>query len=242
VRPVFWYWVNPPCLYNGVRTVPERERPNFYLDCKVPPKLFFLGAKLFVNAERREDGTIRGTVSNQNWNSKVVIEECCNGVRVYAPPPDYHLSIALTAAIGALFEAALEVGANSFHVAQPRLEPGQTMYPVYVDLQPAAILAIRRLAYAFAPDGSTVDSQSHLLVILYYLGGDGRRAPYVPDWIPVADKHIMRLGAYGPYSMAFEDMPVEVAFSQADRRVVPLKLAPLPVQRVLFGPKKKASK
>jgi len=242
VKPVAWYWVNPNCLYNGARATPERDRPNFYLDCRVPPNFFFLGVKLFANVERDKDGIIKAITDSKNWYSKVLIEECCDGVRVYAPPPDYHLTIVLVAVIGALFEAALEVGAESFYVVHPKLVPGQAMYPIYVDLQPAATVAIRRMPYAFTPDGNTVESAPHLLVALYYMGGDGRRTPHVPEWIPVADKYIMQVGAHGPYSMDFEDMPVEVAFTSTERRIVPLRLAPLPVQRILYGAKKKSKK
>jgi len=231
-EPILWYWVHPKCLYNGYHIVPEKDKPIFYLDCQIPPELFFLGVRV-IGIERGEDGTIRPRIGPTEY-SKVVFEECCSGVRVYAPPPNFHVVVAALAAIGALFRAAQEVKAESFYVRKPRRLESELSFYVFVDRQIAAELSMRHLLYAFRPDGLPTTGSPHLLVIVYYLGGNWRWAPHVPDWPMAVDEYLTQIGANGPYNWRFKDMPIEVVFSPTNRMVVPLSRAPLPIQKI-FG-------
>lgn len=239
-EPVSWYWIRPDCLYNGYRTMPEKDKPNFYLDCKVPAELFFTGVKA-IGKERGEDGAVRLRFGFDEYH-KVVAEECCGYVRVYAPPPHFRLTVAALATIGALFEAAREAGAESFYVQRPRYVDLQLLYYVFVDHQIAAELSLKQMMYAFTPDGKLVEGSPQLLVTIYYLGGNWRNAPHIPDWPMIVDGHLARVGAFGPYNWGFKDMPVEVVFSPSERRVVPLSAAPAPIQRILGTIVKKSRK
>jgi len=223
--PIAWYWVHPTCLYNGYHVVPERDKPLFYLDCKVPPELFFLGARA-IGIERGQDGAVK-PFTGRTLYDRTIVEECCGGVRAYAPPPNFHFTIAAFATIGALFMAVEELGAESFHVQHPKYVYWQAFYPVFADQQLVAKIAVRSLPYALTPGGQFVEGSPHLLLIVYW-------TPRFPNLLPTVDQYLMQVGAYGPYSMEFKDMPVEVVFSQAVRKVVPLRKAPAPIQK-LFG-------
>jgi len=220
-----WYWIHPECLYNGYHVVPEKDKPIFYLDCKVPAELFFLGARA-IGIERRQDGTVE-ILTGRTLYDRTIVEEYNGGVRAYAPPPHFHFTVAAFAAIGALFTAAEELGAESFYVQHPKYVYWQALYPVFIDRQLAAKLVVRRLPYALTPTGQFVEGNPYLMLIIYW-------TPYLPNLLPTVDPYLAQVGAYGPHSMEFKDMPIKVVFSQTVRRVVPLSKAPVSIQKI-FG-------